>query len=120
MHDPHEKGERIYGFRTYGCDCAGSLPVPGGGDAGVRVSGGVRGRPHGGGPRRGPAGRAGAPPLRPGGIGSSLSALGPGSTALLNGLASATLDRVPLLAISGQVESSREQYWTHQLVDQGR
>ena len=58
--------------------------------------------------------------MRTGGIGTCLSTLGPGSTALLNGVASATLDRVPMLAISGQVESSREQYWTHQLVDQGR
>jgi acetolactate synthase I/II/III large subunit len=52
--------------------------------------------------------------------GVCLSTLGPGSTALLNGVASATLDRVPMLAISGQVDSSREQYWAHQLVDQGR
>ncbi len=52
--------------------------------------------------------------------GVCLSTLGPGSTALLNGVASANLDRVPLLAISGQVESSREPYWTHQVVDQGR
>jgi acetolactate synthase I/II/III large subunit len=58
--------------------------------------------------------------LRTGRIGACLSTLGPGSTALLNGVASANLDRVPLLAISGQVESSREQYWTHQVVDQGR
>jgi acetolactate synthase I/II/III large subunit len=58
--------------------------------------------------------------MRTGRIGACLSTLGPGSTALLNGVASANLDRVPLLAISGQVESSREQYWTHQLVDQGR
>src|SRR6201981_868901 len=58
--------------------------------------------------------------MRTGGIGTCPSTLGPGSTALLNGVASATLDRGPMLAISGQVESSREQYWTHQLVDQGR
>jgi len=58
--------------------------------------------------------------MRTGRIGACLSTLGPGSTALLNGVASANLDRVPLLAISGQVESSREQYWTHQVVDQGR
>jgi acetolactate synthase I/II/III large subunit len=58
--------------------------------------------------------------MRTGRIGACLSTLGPGSTALLNGVASATLDRVPMLAVSGQVESSREQYWTHQLVDQGR
>jgi acetolactate synthase I/II/III large subunit len=52
--------------------------------------------------------------------GVCLSTLGPGSTALLNGVASATLDRVPVLAISGQVDSSREQYWTHQVVDHNR
>jgi acetolactate synthase-1/2/3 large subunit len=52
--------------------------------------------------------------------GVCLSTLGPGSTALLNGVASATLDRVPVLAISGQVDSAREQYWTHQLVDHNR
>src|SRR5215469_14048802 len=53
-------------------------------------------------------------------LGVCLSTLGPGSTALLNGVASAMLDRVPMLAISGQVESSREQYWTHQFVDHNR
>src|SRR5215469_11557475 len=53
-------------------------------------------------------------------LGVCLSTLGPGSTALLNGVASATLDRVPMLAISGQVDSVREQYWTHQLVDHNR
>lgn len=50
-------------------------------------------------------------------LGVCLSTLGPGSTALLNGVAAATLDRVPMLAISGQIESSREQYFTHQVVD---
>src|SRR5215469_1497926 len=58
--------------------------------------------------------------MRTGQIGTCLSTLGPGSTALLNGVAAANLDRVPMLAVSGQVESSREQYWTHQIVDQGR
>jgi acetolactate synthase-1/2/3 large subunit len=52
--------------------------------------------------------------------GVCLSTLGPGSTAMLNGVASATLDRVPMLAISGQIESSREQFFTHQVVDHGR
>jgi acetolactate synthase-1/2/3 large subunit len=52
--------------------------------------------------------------------GVCLSTLGPGSTALLNGVASATLDRVPMLAVSGQIESSREQFFTHQVVDHGR
>jgi acetolactate synthase-1/2/3 large subunit len=51
---------------------------------------------------------------RPGAV---VSTLGPGSTAVLNGVASAQLDRVPLIAVSGQVDSRREQYWTHQLID---
>ena len=51
---------------------------------------------------------------RPGAV---ISTLGPGSTAVLNGVASAQLDRVPLIAVSGQVDSRREQYWTHQLID---
>jgi acetolactate synthase-1/2/3 large subunit len=49
--------------------------------------------------------------------GVALSTLGPGSTALLNGVAAAHLDRVPMLAISGQIETAREQYFTHQVVD---
>src|SRR2546429_429395 len=53
-------------------------------------------------------------------LGVCLSTLGPGSTAVLNGVASATLDRVPVLAISGQIESSREQFFTHQVVDHDR
>ena len=52
--------------------------------------------------------------------GICLSTLGPGSTAVLNGVASATLDRVPMLAISGQIESNREQFFTHQVVDHAR
>jgi acetolactate synthase I/II/III large subunit len=52
--------------------------------------------------------------------GVCLPTLGPGSTAVLNGVASATLDRVPMLAVSGQIESSREQFFTHQVVDHGR
>ncbi len=52
--------------------------------------------------------------------GVCLSTLGPGSTAVLNGVASATLDRVPMLAISGQIESDREQFFTHQVVDHAR
>ncbi|MGD0239560.1 MAG: thiamine pyrophosphate-binding protein [Streptosporangiaceae bacterium] len=55
-----------------------------------------------------------------GGLGVCLSTLGPGSTAVLNGVAAATLDRVPVLAVSGQIESSREQFFTHQVVDHGR
>ena len=52
--------------------------------------------------------------------GVCLSTLGPGSTALLNGVAAANLDRAPVLAVSGQIESSREQFFTHQVVDHGR
>jgi acetolactate synthase I/II/III large subunit len=58
--------------------------------------------------------------MRGGTLGACLSTLGPGSTALLNGVASAQLDRVPLLAVSGQVDSAREQFWTHQLIDHNR
>ncbi|HEY0935602.1 MAG TPA: thiamine pyrophosphate-binding protein [Trebonia sp.] len=58
--------------------------------------------------------------MRSGTVGACLSTLGPGSTALLNGVASAQLDRVPLLALSGQVDSTREQFWTHQLIDHNR
>ncbi len=52
--------------------------------------------------------------------GVCLSTLGPGSTAVLNGVASANLDRAPMLAVSGQIESSREQFFTHQVVDHDR
>jgi acetolactate synthase-1/2/3 large subunit len=55
--------------------------------------------------------------MRTGLPGVAVSTLGPGSTALVNGVASAHLDRVPLLAVSGQVDGRREQYWTHQLID---
>ena len=41
---------------------------------------------------------------RPAGV--CLSTLGPGSTALVNGVAAANLDRVPMLAISGQIETA--------------
>ena len=58
--------------------------------------------------------------MRTGLPGAVVSTLGPGSTAVLNGVASAQLDRVPLLAVSGQVDSRREQYWTHQGVDHDR
>src|ERR1700728_938628 len=58
--------------------------------------------------------------MRTGTVGACLSTLGPGSTALLNRVASAQLDRVPLLAGSGQVDSAREQFWTHQLIDHNR
>src|SRR5262249_35248795 len=52
-----------------------------------------------------------------GGIGCCVSTLGPGSTALVNGVAAATLDRVPVVAISGQIETSRQAFCTHQVVN---
>lgn len=52
--------------------------------------------------------------------GVCLSTLGPGSTALLNGVAAAQLDRVPMVAISGQITSRLENVFTHQVVDHGR
>src|SRR6202012_4610287 len=58
--------------------------------------------------------------MRRGTVGACLSTLGPGPTALLNGVASAQLDRVPLLAVSGRADASREEFWTHQLIDHNR
>ena len=55
-----------------------------------------------------------------GSLGVCVSTLGPGSTALVNGVAAAQWDRVPMLAISGQIEAAREQFFTHQVVDHGR
>lgn len=49
--------------------------------------------------------------------GVTLSTLGPGATNLVNAVASAKLDRTPLLAISGQIETRREPTFTHQVVD---
>lgn len=49
--------------------------------------------------------------------GVALSTLGPGATNLVNAVASAWLDRTPMLAISGQIETRREPVFTHQVVD---
>jgi acetolactate synthase-1/2/3 large subunit len=49
--------------------------------------------------------------------GVTLSTLGPGATNLVNAVASAKLDRAPMLAISGQIETRREPTFTHQVVD---
>ena len=71
--------------------------------------------------REGTAGfMAEAEAMASGRLGVCVSTLGPGSTALVNGVAAATLDRVPMLAISGQIETAREQFFTHQVVDHGR
>jgi len=52
--------------------------------------------------------------------GVCLSTLGPGSSNLVNGVATALLDRVPMLAISGQIAAPREALFTHQILDHGR
>lgn len=52
--------------------------------------------------------------------GVCLSTLGPGSTSLVNSVANAFLDRVPMLAISGQIRTGMESYFTHQVVDHNR
>lgn len=51
-----------------------------------------------------------------GGVGFVLSTLGPGATALVNPVAAATLDRVPIVAFSGQI-STYQEYLSHQVVD---
>ena len=50
--------------------------------------------------------------------GVALSTLGPGSTNLVNAVANAYLDRVPMIAISGQIDTKRAATFTHQVVDQ--
>ncbi len=52
--------------------------------------------------------------------GVCVSTLGPGSTSLVNGVATAYLDRTPMIAISGQMSTQLEPIFTHQYVDQGR
>lgn len=52
--------------------------------------------------------------------GVCVSTLGPGSTNLVNGVATAYLDRTPMLAISGQMSTQLEPLFTHQYVEQGR
>ena len=49
--------------------------------------------------------------------GVCISTLGPGSSALVNPVAAAQLDRVPMIAISGQIGSAKEPYFTHQVID---
>ena len=51
--------------------------------------------------------------------GVCLSTLGPGSSNLVNAVASAMLDRVPMIALSGQIEGKREHTFTHQVIDHG-
>ncbi len=52
--------------------------------------------------------------------GVCLSTLGPGSSNLVNAVAGAYLDRAPMIAISGQIETRREALFTHQVMDHNR
>jgi acetolactate synthase-1/2/3 large subunit len=52
--------------------------------------------------------------------GVCMSTLGPGSSNLVNAVANAWLDRVPMIALSGQIERKREQTFTHQVLDHNR
>ncbi len=52
--------------------------------------------------------------------GVCMSTLGPGSSNLVNAVANAYLDRVPMIAISGQIERKRAQTFTHQVLDHNR
>ena len=49
--------------------------------------------------------------------GVCLSTLGPGATNLVTGVASANLDRSPLVAITGQAETQRLHKESHQVMD---
>lgn len=49
--------------------------------------------------------------------GVCLSTLGPGSSNLTNAVAGALLDRVPMIALSGQIESRRARTFTHQVLN---
>lgn len=50
--------------------------------------------------------------------GVCVATLGPGATNLVTGLAGALLDRAPVVAITGQVESGLANVYTHQTLDQ--
>jgi acetolactate synthase I/II/III large subunit len=52
--------------------------------------------------------------------GVCMSTLGPGSSNLVNAVADAMLSRVPMIALSGQIEGKQEQIFTHQVLDHNR
>lgn len=52
--------------------------------------------------------------------GVCLATLGPGCTNMVNGVATAYLDRTPLLSLAGQLQTRLEPTFTHQYVDQLR
>src|SRR5882757_450049 len=52
--------------------------------------------------------------------GVCVATLGPGCTNMVNGVATAFLDRTPMISIAGQLDTRRESTFTHQYVDQLR
>ena len=52
--------------------------------------------------------------------GVCLATLGPGCTNMINGVATALLDRTPMLSIGGQLSTQLEPTFTHQYIDQHR
>jgi len=52
--------------------------------------------------------------------GVCIATLGPGCTNMINGVATALLDRTPMISIAGQLGTAHEQTFTHQYVDQLR
>lgn len=49
--------------------------------------------------------------------GVCMTTLGPGSSNLTNAVAGALLDRIPMIAISGQIDGARQHTFTHQVID---
>ncbi len=49
--------------------------------------------------------------------GVCMTTLGPGSSNITNAVAGALLDRIPMLAISGQIEGKRQRTFTHQVLN---
>ena len=49
--------------------------------------------------------------------GVCMTTLGPGSSNLTNAVAGALLDRIPMIAISGQIEGKRQRTFTHQVLN---
>ncbi|MBI3939143.1 MAG: thiamine pyrophosphate-binding protein [Betaproteobacteria bacterium] len=49
--------------------------------------------------------------------GMCMSTLGPGSSNLVNPVANAYLDKVPMIALSGQIETARDGVFTHQVLN---
>ncbi|HIE78922.1 MAG TPA: thiamine pyrophosphate-binding protein, partial [Candidatus Thioglobus sp.] len=54
---------------------------------------------------------------RTGSISALLATIGPGATNIVNVVANAKQERVPLLVITGCVDQDVESYYTHQVID---